>query len=191
MPRWCLPTKNYKFMAARKSKPVKKATLAKKKKGPQLEDYFKIGESYTSLVMGIVVVIIASILLVSFFRTRTQPHLQKATSSISTVAQQENPSPTPSPTLVPLSVTPPPTQAPINSKEKTYTVKAGDSLWSIAVAEYNDGYKWTEIAKANNLSNPGIINVDNHLVIPAVASSSQPAPASTKMGSASPSTGAA
>ena len=34
----------------------------------------------------------------------------------------------------------------------TYTVVKGDYLWTIAVRAYGDGYKWVEIAKANNLN---------------------------------------
>jgi nucleoid-associated protein YgaU len=39
----------------------------------------------------------------------------------------------------------------------TYTVAKGDSLWKISVRAYADGYKWTEVAKANNIS---ILNSD-------------------------------
>jgi nucleoid-associated protein YgaU len=49
---------------------------------------------------------------------------------------------------------------------KTYTVVAGDNLWKIAVASYNDGYRWVEIAKANNLTNPDIIHPGNVLTLP-------------------------
>ncbi|HCR92384.1 hypothetical protein A2875_00085 [Candidatus Gottesmanbacteria bacterium RIFCSPHIGHO2_01_FULL_46_14] len=49
---------------------------------------------------------------------------------------------------------------------KTYTVVRGDSLWNIAVAQYGDGYKWVEIAKANNLANPNLIHAGNVFVLP-------------------------
>jgi len=48
----------------------------------------------------------------------------------------------------------------------SYKVEKGDSLWEISVRAYQDGYKWTEIAKANNLDNPNIIHPGNVLTIP-------------------------
>jgi nucleoid-associated protein YgaU len=47
-----------------------------------------------------------------------------------------------------------------------YTVLSGDNLWQIAVRAYGDGYKWPEIAKANNLDNPDLIFAGNTLSIP-------------------------
>ena len=52
------------------------------------------------------------------------------------------------------------------TEKKQYTVVHGDSLWSIAMKQYNDGYKWVEIAKANNLTNPNIIFAGNVLMLP-------------------------
>jgi nucleoid-associated protein YgaU len=54
----------------------------------------------------------------------------------------------------------------IQPKSGTYTVQRGDSLWKIAVAQYNDGYQWVKIAQANNLTNPDIIHAGNVLVLP-------------------------
>jgi len=48
----------------------------------------------------------------------------------------------------------------------SYVVQKGDSLWNISVRAYQDGYKWVEIAKANNLSNPDFIHAGNTLTIP-------------------------
>lgn len=48
----------------------------------------------------------------------------------------------------------------------TYTVVKGDSLWSISLRAYGDGYKWVDIAKANHLANPSIIHSGNILQIP-------------------------
>lgn len=49
---------------------------------------------------------------------------------------------------------------------ESYTVVKGDHLWSIAVRAYGDGYKWTEIAKANNLTHPSYIEVGQELKLP-------------------------
>jgi len=48
----------------------------------------------------------------------------------------------------------------------TYEVVKGDNLWDIAVRAYGDGYKWVEIANANNVVNPNIIHSGNILVLP-------------------------
>jgi nucleoid-associated protein YgaU len=53
---------------------------------------------------------------------------------------------------------------PITGSE--YTVVKGDHLWGIAIRAYGDGYKWVEIAKANNLANPNLIHPGNVLVLP-------------------------
>jgi len=47
-----------------------------------------------------------------------------------------------------------------------YTVQRGDTLWDIAVGAYGDGYRWTEIAEANNLSNPNVIHAGNVFILP-------------------------
>ena len=48
----------------------------------------------------------------------------------------------------------------------TYTVTRGDSLWSIAVRAYGDGYRWVDIARENDLANPNIIHSGNVLTLP-------------------------
>ena len=49
---------------------------------------------------------------------------------------------------------------------KSWTVKQGDSLWSIAVQEYGDPADWTLIAGANGIDNPRVITPGTELVIP-------------------------
>lgn len=48
----------------------------------------------------------------------------------------------------------------------TYTVQRGDNLWNIAVEVYGDGFRWTDIAEANNLANPHIIHAGNVFNLP-------------------------
>jgi len=51
----------------------------------------------------------------------------------------------------------------------TYTVQKGDSLWKIAVAVYDDGYRWTEIYQANEAeigANPDLVEIGTVLTLP-------------------------
>jgi putative chitinase len=185
----------------KKAAPVRKAASPRKtSRSTSLMDYFRLGESYTSLVLGIIVVIAIAVLLVSFFKTRTNSsHIdnQQGTTSISTIAEHlekvtptsfpsitEAPTASPTPTSAPIPTrvptatvtptsTPVPTQVAPSNKPGTvtYRIKAGDDLWKIAEEQYHDGYQWVAIAKANNLSNPSIINIGNILILPKVTPS--------------------
>jgi len=55
-----------------------------------------------------------------------------------------------------------------DSKEVEHTVEQTDSLWKIAQKYYNDGNKWVQIAKANNLDHPSIIRRGQKLIVPDV-----------------------
>ncbi len=59
-----------------------------------------------------------------------------------------------------------PTAMPAANTPKTYTVVADDNLWNIAIAQYGNGYKWTEIARVNKLTNPDLIYPGNVLTLP-------------------------
>ena len=50
-----------------------------------------------------------------------------------------------------------------------YTVKEGDTLFTIAEKYYSDGYKYPEIATTNSLTNVDAIEVGQTLVIPKLA----------------------
>ncbi len=107
-------------------------------------------QSYTSLLFGIIVVIVGVLFVVSLVRNQS---MHQQTSSISTQI--------PSPTLTPPSPTP-------------YIVQTGDNLWDIAVTVYHNGYQWPQIAKANNLTNPSVINQGQTLVIPSLSPTPTP-----------------
>jgi LysM domain len=51
-------------------------------------------------------------------------------------------------------------------KAKTYTVKSGDTLWDIARRFYQNPYKWTDIAKANNIKDPKKLQIGKVLRLP-------------------------
>lgn len=59
-------------------------------------------------------------------------------------------------------------KAAITKKEnfRKYTIESGDYLWTIAEKMYGDGYAWTKIAAANNLSENDILVEGNTIIIP-------------------------
>ncbi|OGG03747.1 hypothetical protein A2Z33_04620 [Candidatus Gottesmanbacteria bacterium RBG_16_52_11] len=50
----------------------------------------------------------------------------------------------------------------------THVVQANENLWTIAEKYYQNGYKWTDIAKANNLANADDISAGMSLTIPVI-----------------------
>lgn len=155
-------TKSQKTISRRSVSAVSK----KEEKGGIL-DYVRFSESYTSLVLGIVVVIIASVLLISFLKGR---EFGKTPPAPEISATKIEPLVSVSPTGISEEtglVTPEPTTPPVTSRGRgTYTVQPGDDLWHIAEKVYNDGYKWTLIAQSNNITNPGMIFAGDVLKTP-------------------------
>lgn len=136
-------------------------------------EYFKFGESYTSLILGIVVVIIASILLISFVRNREGIELPSGdTPDISSTEIGPD----------------------TEDRPGEYTVKEGDDLWSIAETQTGSGYNWIAIQEANEITNPNDIAAGSKLVIPTitetqpttVATSVTPSPQVTNAPTATP-----
>ena len=122
----------------------KKTVAFERFKEPQTKKIFngfKFTESYTSLALGAIAVIIIGIIIFSF--ARGNRNSQTSSTNEGPETEQSNTS-------------------------STYTIKPGDDLWSISQNVYSDGYKWVEIAKVNKLENPGLIHVGNKLFIPKV-----------------------
>ena len=69
---------------------------------------------------------------------------------------------------VPLTVSEPLVVEVVDSKitANQYSVIQGDTLWAIALRAYGDPYRYPEIAKANNLVNPSVIEINQNLTIP-------------------------
>ena len=57
-----------------------------------------------------------------------------------------------------------PVAAPANSPS-TYTVKAGDTLWTIAQQHYGNGQRWSQISEANNID-PAKLRVGQQIRLP-------------------------
>ena len=180
-------------------------------------DYLRFGESYTSLILGIVVVVIATVMLLSFVNNKKAKRAGEQATQVVTQQNDKNSqlaknsqsgsptvtvmptakptssaTPTPikagptegkkavTPTVAPTKVVPTqvkvavkptakPTPQPKTVAGGTYVVAEGDTLWSIAEKHYKSGYNWVDIVRANNLSNPDSIDRGNKLIIPRVA----------------------
>jgi len=57
-------------------------------------------------------------------------------------------------------------RSPIQARART--VRPGDSVWSIAAAEYGDPARWRPIAVANELANPRDLKAGTVLLVPSV-----------------------
>ena len=122
---------------------AKKTTF---KSSSKLLSQIKWGESYTSLFLGAVVVVVALVLVFSFLRGKSNQTQQTTSTSV-----------TPQEQVVNGKVVP-----------KIYTVKEGEDLWHIAQSLYGSGYNWVDLAQGNNLINPSVITVGAKLTIPNV-----------------------
>ena len=106
---------------------------------------FRLGESYTNLILGAIVVIAIGIAIVIFVRNNKQGETSSTTDTQSSEEQTKD-----------------------EMVSSTYTIKTGDSLWSISEKVYKSPYNWTQIAKENNLKNPGLIHAGNKLKLPKI-----------------------
>lgn len=142
-----------------------KKTTKQTEKTSNISDYLRFGESYTSLILGIIVVIIAIVLALGILRNRSINQLNNS------ITQNLNDQTQPGfQNTVSQSITTSSTQKSyVNKKENVYTVEAGDNLWTIAEKEYDSGYNWVDIARANKLLNADILHVGEKLTIPQVA----------------------
>lgn len=57
-------------------------------------------------------------------------------------------------------------QPPAQPVARTYTIRKGDTLWSIATREYGSGQKWKDIAQANPSVDPKKLAIGQQIVLP-------------------------
>ncbi len=89
-----------------------------------------------------------------------------------TPSQSVTPAPAPSPVApvfyepAPAAATPSPAFANGAAAGGKYTVKKGDTLWSIAKTSYGDGKQYTKIVSANPGVSPSSLKVGQTIMIP-------------------------
>lgn len=106
----------------------------------------KVSESYISVGLGLLVVVVVGILLYNYFTQRGA----KPTTE------------TPREESVP--------EATMSAKPgTTYTVVEGDTLWSISEKSYGTGYNWVDIQQANKLQSGDDLVTGQQLLIPEVS----------------------
>lgn len=99
-------------------------------------------ENYGSTILGFIVVLILGSFLFNVFRGNNQ---NGSVGSGEETQNEEN-----------------------TTAGRTHTVTAGEDLWKISVKYYNTGYNWTDIAKANNITDANQIEEGMKLTIPDV-----------------------
>ncbi|KKR82950.1 MAG: hypothetical protein UU73_C0001G0058 [Candidatus Daviesbacteria bacterium GW2011_GWA1_41_61] len=110
----------------------------------KLQSEVKGNKSYINLVLGLLIVFVAGILVLNYFK-KNQDNLGPAQQ----VATEENQG----------DVQP-------DKLPGKYTVKEGDTLYLIAEKYYQDGYKFPKLAEANKLNDVNTLEVGQVLDIP-------------------------
>ena len=125
----------------------KKTTIKREIKKKNFFSQVQWDESYVSLLIGLIVVVVIAGLGIFFVRSQKISQTSSTQFDPSIQIQEEK-------------------NANKNNAQNTYIVKPGDNLWSISENFYKSGYNWVDIAKANNLENPGMISAGSKLIIP-------------------------
>lgn len=119
----------------------------------------KLNESLLSMIFGMATVVLVGILVFRIYNANKPTITQEADETtqpaemVGEVAVETKEDGLKYPTELP----------------ESYQVQAGEHLWQISEKHYGSGYNWVDIAKENNLTNPGILFVDQELKLPKVA----------------------
>jgi len=119
----------------------------KTKKDSVMEDIApneKFSESYLSMGLGLLVVLVVGVLLYNFFATNKN----KESNNNGEEGNQK--------------------QEATKSAQPggTHTVSEGETLWDIAENYYGDGFAWEKIANTNDIADPNSIEANQKLEIP-------------------------
>lgn len=107
----------------------------------RLENQVQTNQSKLSMILGALIILVVGILVFNFFnRGKADLGPAQQTEVQEDVAPQSLPG--------------------------NYTVEEGDTLFAISEKYYGDGYKYVEVAQANNLTNPDQIDKGQVLKMP-------------------------
>lgn len=112
----------------------------------RLQDELQLNQSYLSLILGMLIIIVAGILVFNYLKTNQ---------ALGPSQQTESPAPKESQKDVEPDKLP-----------GKYTVKEGDTLFKISQFYYQDGEEFIKVAQANQLANPDYIETGQVLEIP-------------------------
>jgi len=113
----------------------------------KLEGEVQSNQSKVSLVLGALIVLVVGILVFNYFN-KNKADLGPAQQT--EVSQEEDVAP--------------------DKLPGKYTVKEGDTLFTIAEKYYSDGFQYSEIARANDLKNPDLLETGQIIEIPKLES---------------------
>lgn len=130
----------------------------------------KMAESTISMILGIVVVVVVGILLFRYFKNNATTNTNIPQISNEAAVSEINGDNTTGVKgkVEELAGNQKTNEGTSTSTSGKYIVKKGDNLWNISIKYYKTGYEWKTISKANNLKNPGVIEVGQELTIPEI-----------------------
>lgn len=109
----------------------------------RIENDVESNQSKLNMVLGALIILVVGILIFNYFN-RNKPEIGPA----QTTTQEEK------------------QDVSVENLPGKYTIKEDDTLFSIADKYYKDGYKYGEIAQANNITDPNSIEVGQVIEIP-------------------------
>src|SRR5689334_6142411 len=131
---------------------IKKTTITTENKTgffDRIQGDLEKNNSLLNIILGGLIVIVVGILVYNFFTNRPQDNLGPAQQVAQTT---ETPVPT--------------GDVAKENLPGSYTVKEGDTLFTIAQSYYGDGYQYQEIADANNMADVNALEVGQVITIP-------------------------
>lgn len=114
----------------------------------RLQNELQLNQSYLSLVLGLIIVFVAGLLVFNYLK-KDPSNIGPAQQTISETQADVTPENLPG----------------------KYTVKEGDTLFTIAENYYKDGYQFSKIAETNKLASADVITAGQVLDIPKIEAS--------------------